>query len=132
MASCITREWKKEREPVLCGNLIEINANNILQKKRGEEMMDELSIYAGRKHLGPLDKFMIKSIKGKIEFAKMVLLQTHIEELQSLEELLKKEDLHDYERKVYTMALEVKEEELNDFLGIPNDGKNKNDKLPEV
>lgn len=95
-------------------------------------MMDELSIYAGRKHLGPLDKFMIKSIKGKIEFAKMALLQTHIEELQSLEELLKKEDLHDYERKVYTMALEVKEEELNDFLGIPNDRKNKNDKLPEV
>lgn len=94
--------------------------------------MDELNIYAGRKHLGPLDKFMINSIKSKIEFAKSMILQSYIEELQGLEELLKKEDLQDYERKVYTMALEVKEEELNDFLGIPNDGKNKNDKLPEV
>lgn len=95
-------------------------------------MLDELRIYEGRKHLGPIDKAVIRSIKGKIEFAKSMILQGLIEELQSLENLLEKEDLHDYERKVYVMALKVKEEELNEFLGIPNDRKNKNDKLLEM
>tara|TARA_R110001592_G_scaffold58770_1_gene177870 strand:- start:27238 stop:27549 length:312 start_codon:yes stop_codon:yes gene_type:complete len=103
-----------------------------LQKKREEEMIDALSVYAGRKHLGPLDKAVINSVKAKIEFAKSIILQNLIEELQSLEEILKSDDLHDYEIKVYTMALKDKEEELNDFLGIPNDGKNKNDKLLEM
>tara|TARA_B100000242_G_scaffold263482_1_gene210448 strand:+ start:391 stop:678 length:288 start_codon:yes stop_codon:yes gene_type:complete len=95
-------------------------------------MIDKLNLYAGRKHLGPLDKAVIKSVNAKIEFAKMVILQGHIEEIQSLEALLKREDLLVHERKVYTMALAAKEEELNDFLGIPDYGKDENDKLPKV
>jgi 3-deoxy-D-manno-octulosonic-acid transferase len=95
-------------------------------------MIDELKMFAGRKHLGPLDRAVIKSVKAKIEVAKMIILQGHIEEIKSLEDLLKRTDLLATERKVHEMVLLAKEEELNDFLGIPNDGKNENDKLPEV
>ena len=42
-------------------------------------MIDELKMFAGRKHLGPLDKAVIKSVKAKIEVAKMIILQGHIE-----------------------------------------------------
>ena len=95
-------------------------------------MIDELKMFAGRKHLGPLDKAVIKSVKAKIEVAKMIILQGHIEEIKGLEELLARTDLLKAERRVYEMALVAKEEELNNFLGIPNDGKNENDKLPKV
>ena len=95
-------------------------------------MLDDLKIYAGRKHLGPLDKAVIGSAKARIEFAKTIVLQSYIEEIQKIEELLKQDDLLDYERKIYATALELKEEELNDFLGIPNDRKDTNDKLPEM
>lgn len=96
------------------------------------KIVDELKIYEGRKHLGPLDKAVISSVKSRIAIAKTIILQSHLDDLQNFEKLLKSEDLADFERKIYEIALEAKEQELNTFLGITHDRKNKNDKLPEV
>ena len=95
-------------------------------------MQDDLKIYAGRKHLGPLDKAVISITKARLEFAKTMLLDSFIKEIQNLEQLLERDALLDYEKKVYEMALQIKEEELQNFLGIPDDRKNTNDKLSET
>ena len=91
-----------------------------------------LGIYAGRKHLGPLDKAVISSYKSRINFLRTVMLQEHIEELQEIEERLQDEKLTSAERLVMESVRELKEAQFYEFLGVPYDGKNENDKLPKA
>ena len=95
-------------------------------------MKNDLSFYAGRKHLGPLDRAVISSQKSKIEFAKTMMLTAYIEEIQELEKLLQNDNLLSYEKKIYEIALDIKERELHKFLGLPNDRQDKNDKLSKT
>ena len=95
-------------------------------------MENDLSFYNGRKYLGPLDRAIISSQKSKIEFAKTMMLISYIEEIQEIEKLLQSDNLLSYEKKIYEIALEIKEQELHKFLGLPNDRQDKNDKLSKT
>jgi len=94
-------------------------------------MTDPLSLYAGRKFLGPLDKAVISSHRTKMKFARTVLLQEYIEELQELEEQLEDKDLSSLEKLMLETALKIKEAQFHDFLGVPYDGKDEINKLFE-
>lgn len=87
---------------------------------------DHLDIFKGRKFLGPLDLAQIRAINGKIEFAKMVMLDEMVNDIIELENKLHENELPVYERKICEMALKAREEDLNAFLGIENDRKNEN------
>ena len=91
-------------------------------------MKNEIALLQGRKFLGPLDKAVIRSYNAKVNFAKTMLLQEHIKELQEIEEQLENEDLTTLEKAMMTAVLKLKEEQFHDFLGLPY-GKNEDDKL---
>ena len=95
-------------------------------------MNNPMSLFAGRKFLGPLDKAVISSYKSKINFLRTVALQEHIEELNEIEEKLKDDSLTTVERLMMESVLQVKEALFYDFLGVPYDRTNENDKLPKT
>ena len=95
-------------------------------------MSNPLAIFAGRKHLGPLDKAVISSHKSKMNFLRTVLLQEQIEELMDIEEKLKDEELTSVERLMVESVHKIKEAQFYNFLGVPYDGTNKNDQLPQT
>ena len=95
-------------------------------------MDSPLKLYAGRKFLGPLDKAVINQYKSKVNFLRTVMLQEHIEELTSIENKLQDDKLTPAERLMIESLKEMKEAQFYDFLGVPYDGTNENDKLPKT
>jgi hypothetical protein len=91
-------------------------------------MTNEITLLQGRKHLGPLDRAVINSYNAKINFARASMLQKHIEELDEIEKELNSDDLTEIEKMMMKSVYLLKEEQLYDFLGVPN-GKDENDKL---
>ena len=94
-------------------------------------MKNEIALLQGRKFLGPLDKAVIRNYNARINFAKTMLLQEHVKELQDIEEQLEDPELSVVEKAMITAIHKLKEEQFHDFLGLPY-GKIEDDKLPKT
>ena len=94
-------------------------------------MKNQIALLKGRKHLGPLDKAVIKSYNAKINFARTMMLQEYISDLAEIEKELENEDLTDIEKLMMQSVHQLKEEQFYEFLGVPY-GKDENDKLSKT
>lgn len=94
-------------------------------------MKNEIALLKGRKHLGPLDRAVIKSYNAKINFARTMMLQEYIKELSEIEKELENEDLSAMEKMMMESVHQLKEEQFYEFLGVPY-GQDENDKLSKA
>ena len=94
-------------------------------------MKNQIALLQGRKHLGPLDKAVIKAHNARINFARTMMLQEYIEELIEIEKELEKEDLTQMEKLMIKSIHQLKEEQFYEFLGVPYE-PDENDKLSKT
>ena len=80
-----------------------------------------LSLFAGRKFLGPLDIAQINAAKSKENLVKSAVLHEIVKELQDVESQLKSETLSKTDEIMLKLLRSQINTQLYDFLGLPYD-----------
>lgn len=79
------------------------------------------SIYAGRKHLGPLDRAQINAAKSRENLIKSAILQEIVNDIEHVNEQLSEEDLPKTDELMLQLLKSQLNKQLCDFLGVPED-----------
>ena len=80
-----------------------------------------LSLFKGRKFLGPLDIAQINATKSREKFIKTAVLTEIISEMELIDEQINDESVPQHEKVLLRLLKSQLNSQLCDFLGVPND-----------
>ena len=78
-----------------------------------------LSLYSGRKFLGPLDRAPINGLAFCKGIMRQAMLEKLVEEYERYKDITEDEKIPEMEKKLAKMVLEQIDVQLQEFLGIP-------------